>query len=325
MSVIAIFGPTGSGKTQVATLVARALGTVVINTDPAQCYDALDILSNKPTPEHDQVAAHALINIWDSGHEATVGEFAALARDATDECIAQSGSAVLCGGSGLYLLASVTNLDLAPAGGVGVTAQADPDLAQKRIQIEELVAKHGSRAAHTQLAAVDPLAADRIHPNDSIRLVRALELAEQGHSTPSSSGSIWDAPLRSEHTILVHLKVDRKLMHQRINSRAQEMFAGGALDEVAKLDAQISAGTRGCSVTFDKIHGLTEARMVLCGDLTAAQAAERMATRSRQYAKRQDTWARRWPQMRPINHDPADPDATVGQILRLAQIIHDDQ
>src|SRR5687767_4727393 len=99
MTLVAIFGPTGSGKTDVAVRVAAQLGTEVVNCDPAQCYDALPVLTNKPTPEQARFARHRLVGVWAPSHEGTVGEFATMARAASDGLIEEHGSAVLCGGS----------------------------------------------------------------------------------------------------------------------------------------------------------------------------------------------------------------------------------
>lgn len=305
-STIAIFGPTGSGKTEVAVRVAAALGTEVVNCDPAQCYRGMPILTNQPGPEHDAIAPHRLIDAWGLDHEASFVDFAERAHAELDELIATAGHAVACGGSGLYLQAALTDLPIADA--------APLHDATLRARLEQRWDDGDGAALYAELTTSDPAVAARTHPNDRPRVVRALEVALLGGSISPDGASHWDAPQRHA-TRLVHLQIDRATIHARINERTARMFDAGVLEEVAAI-----AGPDGAladvvfSSTARKLHGLQDCLGVLRGDWTRREAIDRMATRTRQYAKRQDTWARRWPGMTFV-------EATDGDIDRIAAAV----
>lgn len=307
--VVAVFGPTGSGKTEVAVRIAAALGTEVVNCDPAQCYRGLPILTNQPGPEHDAIAPHRLVGVWEMGHVAAFPEFAARAHHELDDLVGSRSSAVACGGSGLYLQAAITRL---PEADVGAAALHDREL---RAGLERRWDRGEGAALHAELAQLDPPVAARTHPNDRPRVVRALEVALLGGSIAPDGGSHWDAPLRRP-TLLVHLAIDRAVIHARIDRRTDGMFDAGVLDEVAALAGADGAGADAAfSVTARKLHGLEDCLGVLRGDWSRATAIERMATRTRQYAKRQDTWARRWPGIVPVDATDGDVDRVAAEVL----------
>lgn len=309
--VVAIFGPTGSGKTDVAVRVAAALGTEVVNCDPAQCYRGLPILTNQPTTEHDAIAHHRLVGAWGMEHEASFVEFAGLAHAAIDELVTGHGAAVACGGSGLYLQAALTELPAAHA----PSALHDGAL---RAQLERRWEAGEGAALHAELAALDPPVARRTHPNDRPRVVRALEVARLGGSISPDGASHWDAPQRHP-TLLVHLRVDRPVIHARIDRRTRAMFDAGLLDEVAgRAGSDGSLADGAFSVTARKLHGLEDCLGVLRGDHPRDRAIELMATRTRQYAKRQDTWARRWPGMQHVEASDGDVERIAADVLARA-------
>ena len=310
--VVAIFGPTGSGKTEVAVRVAAALGTEVVNCDPAQCYRGLPILTNQPGPEHDAVAPHRMVGVWGMDLEASFVAFAEQAHRDIDELVAASGHAVACGGSGLYLQAAITEL---PAAGAGPAALSDPVL---RAELEGRWDVGDAPALYAELAALDPPIAARTHPNDRPRVVRALEVARLGGSISPGGASHWDAPLRHD-TRLVHLQVERAVIRERITGRTSHMFDEGVLEEVAALAGADGRGADDAfSTTARKLHGLEDCLGVLREDWSREQAIELMATRTRQYAKRQDTWARRWPGIDFMEATDGDVDRVAGQVLALA-------
>lgn len=311
--VVAIFGPTGSGKTDVAVHVAAALGTEVVNCDPAQCYRGLPTLSNQPGPEHDAVAPHRLVGVWPLDHAASFVGFAEQSHAELDSLVAERGVAVACGGSGLYLQAALTHLPDPGRGGA-----PDLDLAAREALEAEYGAAGGPRRLHAELAALDPEVARRVHPNDRPRIVRALEVARRGESIAPRGGSHWDAP-RRHPTLLVGLRVDRRLVRSRIDERTRRMFDDGVLQEVAAV-----AGTGGehagevFSHTARRLHGLEDCLGVLEGRWTRERALELMAARTRQYAKRQDTWARRWPGMVFIDATDDRPEQVAAAIVGAA-------
>jgi tRNA dimethylallyltransferase len=290
--IVAIFGPTGSGKTDIAVHVARLLGTEVVNCDPAQCYRGFPILTNQPNPTHDAIAPHRMVGVWPLSYEATVAAFARDVHAELDELIDSHGVAVACSGSGLYLRAALTELAW------GETSED----ATVRTSIDARYEDVGGRVLHAELAEADPDVAARIHPNDRVRIVRALEAVAAGGSIAPEGGSIWDASYRRP-TLAFGLHVDRALVRTNIDQRTASMFEQGVLKEVASVCGPDGADSSQLSSTSSKLHGLDDCRRVLAGELTRDAGIDLMATRTRQYAKRQDTWARRWPGLQPVEVD----------------------
>ena len=163
MRVIAIFGPTASGKSAVAEALAQRIPADVISADSAQLYRGVPILTNQ--------SPAGLVGIWDLDHEASVAEYQALAHEAIDAAVASGRTPVVVGGTGLYFRAALAELDVPPAPEPGA-----------RERWERIYDEQGAKAAHALLAERDPEAAAAVHPNDRRRVVRALELAEAGHS-----------------------------------------------------------------------------------------------------------------------------------------------
>lgn len=307
--VISIFGPTGSGKTDVAVRVAASLNTEVVNCDPAQCYRGLPTLVNHPTLEHDQIASHRLIAIWGMDFTSSFVQFADAAHEAIDELVSDRGHVVVCGGSGLYMQAALTDLASADAAPLHDRAL--------RAELERRWEDGDQARLYQELAKLDSAVATRTHPHDRPRVVRALEVALLGGSISPEGGSHWDAKHRHD-SILVHLQVDRPQVHMRIDERTQRMFDAGVLDEIATL-----AGSDGSkadvvfSSTARKLHGLEDCLGVLRREHSQEVAIEKMARRTRQYAKRQDTWARRWPGMGSVAASDANFDQIARRILEL--------
>ena len=292
--VVSIFGPTGSGKTDVAVRVAAALGTRVVNADPAQCYDGLPILTNKPTEEHDAIARHELVGIWSLSTYATVASFATAAHESVDRLVERNNCAVIAGGSGMYMLAALSELSF------GDHESGDRG-EHRRTELERHYDEAGFDAAYAELRRRDPHAARSVHPNDRKRVIRALDVAMSGSSI--ASGSIWDAPARHA-TASFGLALERSVMHDRINSRTHTMFSAGVLHEVSAVTGPTGDDLSLLSETSVKLHGLSDCIDILAGRITQEVGMQQMATRTRQYAKRQDTWARRWPGLVPITCSP---------------------
>ena len=265
VEVIAIFGPTASGKTAVAEAVADSLGTEVVSADAMQVYRGLPILTNQPERPTRLVAVRPL------GDEMTVGAFASLAHEAIDELVDASGAAVVAGGTGLYLRAALADLDVPPP--------AAPEL---RARIEEEVDRDRV-GAHERLVSLDPTTAANVHPNDRQRLVRALELAEAGETLTPHEDRLWDQSTRRP-TRIFGLEVESDELRRRIRARAEEMFVRGVVEEVQ------TALQQPVSRTAEKTLGLRE-----IAELEPAEALERIVVRTRRYAAYQRKWMRRIP------------------------------
>jgi tRNA dimethylallyltransferase len=264
--VLAIFGPTASGKSAIAEAIAERIPAEVVSADAMQVYCGLPILTNQPAYRT------RLVALWDLDHEASVGEYQPLAHAAVDGLLAAGKTPVVVGGTGLYLRAALSGLALPPQPPVGARQRA-----------ERLYDRLGSNHAHAVLAERDPAAAARVHPNDRRRVVRALELAEAGASLAPARDTLWTDQTRHP-TIVFGLEIPREVLERRIEERARAMFERGAAEE-ARL-----ALTGPISTTARYVLGLREA-----ADLPREQAIEAIAQRTRRYAAYQRKWMRRIP------------------------------
>ena len=266
VEVVAIFGPTASGKSAVAEAVADRLGTQVVSADAMQVYRGLEVLTNQPA------RPTLLVGICSLADEMSVGAFGVLAHDAIDRLVTDTGTAVVSGGTGLYLRAALAELDVPPP-----AALEDRRRIASEVDADRL-------AAHARLARLDPQAAAVVHPNDRKRLVRALELAESGTSLVAGKNRLWDGTTRRP-TLIVGLDVPADVLERRIRVRADEMFARGVVDEVrAALSGSVSR-------TAEKTLGLAEIAAL------RTDALEPVVARTRRYAAYQRKWMRRIPDL----------------------------
>jgi tRNA dimethylallyltransferase len=272
MQIIAIFGPTGVGKTDVAVALAHLLRAegeepVAVSTDALQIYRGLEILTGVASAAQQQALEHRLISFMSLDESCTAGRFAQLAHAEIDELLAQGRRPIVLGGTGLYLRAALTELDLRPPPAPGVR--------QRRM---EQLHHEGPAALHAELTLVAPWAAQEIDPADRQRLVRALELHDAGqlHPRPHTS-QLWTSEMR-RRTLLVGLTMPRDLLYARIEARVDAMLAAGAREEA------LGAQAAGASGTARKALGFQE---LIDGDVDA------MKQRTRNYAKRQLTWMRK--------------------------------
>jgi tRNA dimethylallyltransferase len=239
-----------------------------------------------------------MVAVWDPAEEGDVVRYAAGARAAVDGILARGRVAVVAGGTGLYLRAALAELDPPP--------EAPPGL-------RERLAAGAGPALHARLRALDPAAAARVHPNDTRRVVRGLELAALGHSlAPSGEDELWTGSMRHP-TLLVALQVPRTELRRRIAARTRAMLDGGVVEEVAAL----LAARRPPSATFARAHGLDDVRALLEGRIDRATCERLLTERTRQYAKRQETWLRRLPGVRLVDATAA-PAEVAARIAALA-------
>jgi tRNA dimethylallyltransferase len=289
LPVIAIFGPTASGKSAVAEALAERIPARVVSADAMQVYRGMPILTNQSQQPTELVA------IWELEHEASVGEYAELAHRVIDSALDNGLTPVVVGGTGLYLRAALAELDLPPAPQPG---------ARKRWErrYDEL----GAVAAHDALADRDPQAAARIHPKDRRRVVRALELAEAGSSLAPRHERLWSEEMRHP-TVVVGLDVPKEELDRRIEERTRAMFEQGVEEEARRaLGGSISTTAR-------TIHGLQD-----IAELPRDAAIEALTERTRRYAVYQRKWMRRIPGLVSL---PADrpPGEVADAILEVAR------
>jgi tRNA dimethylallyltransferase len=272
VSVLAVFGPTASGKSAVAEAIAARIPAELVSADSMQVYRGLPILTNQ--------APARLVGIWPLSHEASVGEYQRLAHAAIDEILAAGRTPVVVGGTGLYLRAALAELELPPAPPPGT-----------RERWEAAYDERGAEAAHAELAARDPAAAAAVHPNDRRRVVRALELAEAGASLRPDRDRLWAQETRLP-TLVAGLEIPKEELERRIVARTHAMFEAGVEEEVRRaLQEPLSSTAR-------KIMGLHEV-----AELPREQAIEALVVRTRRYAAYQRKWMRRIPGLVPVAAD----------------------
>jgi tRNA dimethylallyltransferase len=287
--VLAIFGPTASGKTAVAEAVAERIGGEVVSADSMQAYRGLPILTAQPE------RPTRLVGIWELSHEGSVGEYAQLAHGEIDALLAAGKTPVVAGGTGLYLRAALVELGLPPA--------PLPDL---RARFEQLYDRLGPERAHEVLAERDPEAAAHIHANDRRRVVRALELTELGSSLRPESDRLWTDEVRHE-SLIFGLEVPRDVLLARIEKRARQMFDAGVVGEARHAVAG--------DISSTAIHALG-LREVL--DLPRHEAVDALIVRTRRYAAYQRKWMRRIPGLVSVNADRPS-DEVADEIFEVAR------
>jgi tRNA dimethylallyltransferase len=259
------------GKTGVAIAVAerlRAFGEdpVAVSCDALQVYRGLETLTGAATEAERTRLEHRLIGIVDVGEEFSAGRFAALARDEIDSLLAAGRRPIVVGGTGLYMRAALSDMELRP-----------PVRVELRGQVEREIGERGPEALHAEL---EPELAADVDPNDRKRIARLTELQRAGFEPPPpGGGELWTAKLRHP-TLLVGLVVDRDGLGNRIDARVDEMVAGGAVDEVRSADAAPASRTARAALGFQEL---------VAGDIDAMKRAHRA------YARRQLTWMRKMP------------------------------
>lgn len=293
--IITVVGATATGKSDLALDLADRLGGEIINTDSMQFYRGMDIGTAKLPVDERRGIPHHLIDILDVTEEANVQDFQACARAAIADIRERGLRPILVGGSGLYVRAAVDHMEF---------PGTDPEM---RARLEAEVA--GDRwALHQKLRELDPKAAEKITVNDQRRIARALEVIEL-------TGRPFSAQLPDyqeiEPTIHLGLSMDRAILHERIATRVELMWDHGWVDEVTRLlDVGLAEGK-----TASRAIGYAQIQRHLAGELTAAEAKEETTIRTRQFARRQDTWFRRDPRIHWIDGSSADPEQNLAAAL----------
>ena len=295
--VLAIVGPTAVGKTEVAVCAAERLSGEIISADSRQVYRGMDIGTAKPGPEHLGRVQHHLLDVVDPPERFSAAQFARRARMVMLTIHEAGKVPVVAGGSGLYLRALLEGLFLAPPASAGI-----------RDHFTRIASALGTRELHTRLNAVDPVSADRIHPNDSVRLVRALEIFTlTGNPISRLQSRVADEEPTIE-PIVIGLKRDREDLYRRIDHRVDQMLEAGLLDEVRVLVDKYPPDAPGLESL-----GYTEMTSHLRGELSLEAAAELMKRNSRRFAKRQITWFSKDPDIEWIELTP---ESTAEEIAR---------
>lgn len=283
--VIAVVGPTGSGKSDLAVNLALRLGGEVINADAMQFYRGMDIGTAKITLAERRGVPHHLLDTLDITQESSVSDFQEQARALIADIHSRGGRAILVGGSGLYVRAALDVLEF---------PGTDPSV---RARLEEELAARGSSAMLEQLRGVDPTSAARL--SDARRIIRALEVYEL---TGRPFSSFMPQREYFQPAVQLGLGVDREVLRERLATRVHGMVDRGLLEEVRQLDAR---GLRS-GKTASRALGYSQFLKVIDGGATVEQAAEETIVATRQFARRQLTWFRADPRIQWL--DWQDPD-----------------
>jgi tRNA dimethylallyltransferase len=304
MQIIALFGPTGVGKTSIAVALAEQLSArgedgpatspVAVSADALQVYTGLEALTGVASQAEQRKLEHRLVSFLPIDATFSAGQYAELAHAEIDGLLAAGRRPLVVGGTGLYLRAALTELDLRP-----------PPPEGTRERWTAALEREGAPALHVTLTRRAAWAAEGIDPHDRQRIVRALELLEQGELEPPDGPSqLWSEELRHP-TTLAGLTMEREALYARIDARVDAMVAAGVTEEVRRAHAA------GASETARKALGFEE---LLSGDVEA------MKRRTRNYAKRQLTWMRKLAGVRVIDVTGRDPDAVAREILDSAAV-----
>ena len=280
--IIAVAGPTASGKSALALELCKRLDGELISLDSMQIYRGLDIGTAKPTKAEQAEVCHHMIDICEPTENFSAAEFAERAHKVIADVQSRGKKAVLCGGTGLYLDTVLGRLDFGEI-------ESDEKLRGELIAFAE---KNGADALHERLREIDPHAAEKIHPNNVRRVARAIEIYELTGKTKTEHDreAISDSPYES---LIIGLDYDdRGVLYNRINRRDDAMIEAGLEGEVRSL---VSRGLLSAESTAGQAIGYKEMLGYIAGDCSLGDAVEKIKLGTRRYAKRQLTWLRRNP------------------------------
>lgn len=302
--VVAVVGPTASGKSDLALDLAEALPGVlgagageIVSADALQLYRGMDVGTAKTPGEERRGIAHHQIDVLDVVEEASVARYQEDARADLDAILGRGGVAVVAGGSGLYQRALLDVIDF---------PGTDPDV-RGRLEAEA-EGPLGSRGLHARLAELDPVSAKRIDPHNARRIIRALEVVEL---TGRPYSSHMPAKVFVRPSLLLAIRRDLSELDERIALRTRRMFADGLLDETRALLKQGLREGR----TARRATGYAEAIAVVDGTMSEAEAADSIALATRRLARRQIKWLR--PDPRVVWLDADDPDPLLDRAIAL--------
>lgn len=303
--IIAVAGPTASGKSALALELCKRLDGELISLDSMQIYRGLDIGTAKPTKAEQAEVRHHMIDICEPTENFSAAEFAERAHKVIADVQSRGKKAVLCGGTGLYLDTVLGRLDFGEI-------ESDEKLRGELIAFAE---KNGADALHERLRGIDPQAAEKIHKNNVRRVARAIEIYELTGKTKTEHDreAISDSPYES---LIIGLDYDdREVLYNRINRRVDAMIEAGLEGEVRSL---VSRGLLSAESTSGQAIGYKEMLGYIAGDCSLGDAVEKIKLGTRRYAKRQLTWLRRNPDIKWLYPDKlGDFQSLVGEAEKI--------
>ena len=277
--LICICGPTASGKTALSVALAKQLHTEIISADSMQIYRGMDIGTAKPTAEERQGVPHHLLDICAPGEAFSVARYVELADAAAQDVLSRGMVPIVAGGTGLYMDALIE---------CSTFSGDETDLSVRK-KYQRMAAELGNEAVHACLAKVDPEGADRLHPNNLKRVIRALEVYEQTGMTIDAFNRLHKRPAPKYAALKIGIcPAERQTLYDRIDRRVDQMLADGLLEETKRLlDSGALAGTAAQAIGYKELLGYLQ------GEEPLADCVALLKQRSRNYAKRQLTWLKR--------------------------------
>ena len=305
-TLIAVVGPTASGKTALAIALAKELGGEIVSADSMQIYRGMDIATAKPTPEEMAEVPHHLIGFWPPEKPFSVAQYAVLAREKIDDILRRGRVPVLCGGTGLYIKAIVDHIQYEEeTGGDAVL----------RERLRRQAQDEGNLAVWRQLQAMDPQTAERIHPNNLGRVIRAIEVMQvSGRSIREQEERSRQAPC-PYHVLQIGLRYrNRENLYERIGRRVDAMAEAGLPEEARAVRQQGLTATAAQAIGYKELYDWMD------GTLPLEEALENLKRSTRRYAKRQLTWFGADARIRWIEPDALQAGETVTeQAMRIIQ------
>jgi tRNA dimethylallyltransferase len=277
--VLVIVGPTAVGKTEIAIELASVVGGEIVSADSMAVYMGMNIGTAKPTDGERVKASFHLIDVADPGKPFSVGEYQRLAHAAMDDILCRDRTVIVVGGSGLYVRAAVDGLD----------ESVPPENPELRRELYELARENGNEYVHARLAAVDPVSAERIHANNTKRVVRAIEIYE---TIGAAASALFEEDSKRGRCYpdarFFCLTMGRDALYERIEKRVDAMIEAGLVDEVARLL------DKGIDPNLPSMQGLgyKEIAGYLAGGCSREEAVDLLKKNTRRFAKRQYTWFR---------------------------------
>ena len=305
-NIICIAGPTASGKTALAVKLAKELNGEVVSCDSMQVYKRMDIGTAKPTAEEMQGIPHHMLDVAQAWEDFSVSRYCNQAAPIVDDIIARGKTAIIAGGTGLYMDSLIRGNNFAPFPSTGV-----------REALEARAEAEGIQPLLEELAQVDPESAERLHPSDRKRIIRALEVyRETGITITEHNRRTREVPPKYRPVWLGLDFSDRAALYRRIDRRVERMLEAGLLDEIRSL---LESGIPETCTAMQAI-GYKEFLPVLRGERGLCDAAAEVCQSSRRYAKRQLTWFRRNQDMHWIaREEDGAPDEIIRQARQILQ------
>ncbi len=274
---VVVVGPTASGKTSLAIELAKRIDGEIVSADSMQIYKKMDIATAKPTEKERSLAAHHLIDIIEPDESFSVAMYKQLALDAIKDIVSRGKTPIIAGGTGFYVDTLINNTEF-----------LDYDKSDIREVLERQADEQGVEALFSQLEAVDPETAAKLHINDRKRIIRALELYESTGKTMSEQRELSHQNESGYEWCIIGLNArDRQYLYDRINLRVDMMLDEGLVDEAKEFFSSAYSSTSVQAI------GYKELKPWLDGEVTFEQAVEKLKMETRRYAKRQLTWFRR--------------------------------